>query len=69
VHEDTPDQFHVVTNVATKSGARTMALDERSHRVYLVTADFGPVPAATPEHPRPRPPILPGTFVLITCEP
>jgi hypothetical protein len=51
------------------SGARTMALDERSHRVYLVTADFGPAPAATPEHPRPRPRILPGTFVLITCEP
>ena len=69
VHEDAPDKFRVVSNVATKGGARTMALDERSHRVYLVTADFGPAPAATPEHPRPRPPILPGTFVLITCEP
>ncbi len=69
VHEDTPDKFHVVADVPTKPGARTMALDERSHRVYLVTADFGPTPAATPEHPRPRPPIIPGTFALIVCEP
>lgn len=69
VHEDTPDKFHVVADVKTKVGARTMAVDERTHRVYLVTADFGPAPAATPEHPRPRPPMLPGTFVLITGEP
>lgn len=69
VHEDAPDRFHVVADVATKRGARTMALDERTHRVYLVTADFGPTPAATPEHPRPRPPIVPGTFALFVCEP
>jgi DNA-binding beta-propeller fold protein YncE len=69
VHEDTPDQFHLVADVVTKRGARTMALDERDHRVYLVTAAFGPVPAPTPEHPQPRPSILPGTFTLLVCEP
>lgn len=69
VHEDSPDKFTVVSNVATKRGARTLALDERTHRVYLVTADFGPPPAATAEHPHPRPTILPGTFTLIVTEP
>jgi YVTN family beta-propeller protein len=50
----------------TPRGARTMALDPKTHNVYLVTAEFGPTPAATPENPHPRPAILPGTFALYT---
>src|SRR5438445_820699 len=69
VHEDTPDKFTVVGNVPTKRGARTMELEERSHGVFTVTADFGPPPAATPERPRPRPSILPGTFALLVLDP
>jgi len=69
VHEDGPDALHVVANVPTRQGARTMALDERSHRVYLVTAEFGPTPAAAAGQPRPRPAIVPGTFALMVLEP
>lgn len=69
VHEDTPDSFHVVANVPTQRGARTMELDEERHRIYTVTADFGPPPAPTPDRPRPRPSILPGTFALLTLDP
>jgi YVTN family beta-propeller protein len=65
VHEDAPDKYTVVENVATRRGARTMALDPRTHRVYLVTAEFGPPPAPTPERPRPRPSIVPGSFTLL----
>jgi hypothetical protein len=65
VHEDAPDKFSVVENVATQKGARTMALDPKTHEVYLVTADFGPAPAATPENPRPRPTMVPGSFVVL----
>jgi hypothetical protein len=46
-----------------------MTLDERSHRIFLVTADFGAAPAATPEHPHPRPAVVPGTFRLLVVEP
>ena len=46
-----------------------MALDEHSHRLFLVTASFGPPPAATAEHPHPRPAILPGTFRVLVIEP
>jgi YVTN family beta-propeller protein len=65
VREDSPDKFTVLENVATQRGARTMALDPKTHRVFLVTAEFGPPPAPTPERPRPRPSILPGTFTLL----
>jgi DNA-binding beta-propeller fold protein YncE len=65
VHEETPDKFSVVENVTTQRGARTMALDAQTHNIFLVTAEFAPPPAPTPENPRPRPPIVPGSFVLL----
>jgi len=68
IHEDAPDKFTVRETVTTKRGARTMELEERTHRLFTVTADFGPTPEATPEHPRPRPPILPGTFALLELD-
>lgn len=65
VREETPEKFSVAQTVETKRGARTMALDPVTHTVYLVTAKFGERPAPTKEQPRPRPPILPGSFELL----
>jgi len=59
------DKYSVVGMPSTQKGARTMALDPKTHSIYLVTADFGPRPAPTADHPHPRPPILPGTFVVL----
>ena len=64
-----PTSYHVVANVPTRRGARTMELDEQTHRLYTITADFGPPPAPTPDRPRPRPTILPGTFAVLILEP
>ncbi|HLZ46198.1 MAG TPA: YncE family protein [Gemmatimonadales bacterium] len=69
IREDSPTKFTVVGNVATKRGARTMEIDEKTHRVFTVTADFGPPPAPTADRPRPRPTILPGTFALLELDP
>jgi DNA-binding beta-propeller fold protein YncE len=69
IHEDAPDKFSVVSNATTKQGARTMEIDLATGRVYAVTADFGPAPAPTPERPRQRPPVIPGTFALMVLEP
>ncbi len=66
VHEDSPDHYTVVQTLATQRGARTMALDEATGKVYLVTADFGPAPPATAEQPRPRPTLIPDSFVVLT---
>jgi YVTN family beta-propeller protein len=54
-----------VQTLETAKRARTMAYDPDSDRVYTVTAEFGTAPAATAENPRPRPPVLPGSFVVI----
>lgn len=64
-HEDSPNKFSLVEVINTQRGARTMALDRSNHNVYLVTAEFGPTPEPTPEHPRPRPPAIPDTFTLL----
>ncbi|MGC1187060.1 MAG: YncE family protein [Candidatus Acidiferrales bacterium] len=67
--ELTPDTYQVLDNVATQQGARTMALDLKTHHVFVVTASYGPAPAPTADMPRPRPPILPDTFVVIELAP
>lgn len=63
--EDGMGNFKVIDNVPTERGARTMALDEKTHRVYLATAKFNPAPAPTAEQPHPRPTPVPGSFVLL----
>jgi DNA-binding beta-propeller fold protein YncE len=66
VHEGADRQhFAVIETLPTAPGARTIALDAATHRLYLPTAQFGPAPAATAATPRPRPPILPGTFEVL----
>lgn len=67
IHEDTPDTYTVVGNVATKEGARTMELDPVSHRLFTVSADFGPPPQAQPGQRRRRP-VVPGSFVLLELD-
>ena len=52
---------------ATQRGARTMALDPATGRLYLATADFGPVPPATPDQPHPRPAPIPGSFTILVA--
>jgi len=68
IHEESPKKFSVVENVPTQRGARTMALDPKTHRVFLVTAEYGPSAAGTAENPRPRPTTVPGTFVVLVVE-
>jgi YVTN family beta-propeller protein len=65
IHQDSPDHYTVIQTLATQRGARTMALDPRTGKVYLVTADFGPPPAPTEAQPNPRPVPIPGTFVVL----
>jgi DNA-binding beta-propeller fold protein YncE len=68
VHEDSPSHFRQVATVTTRKGARTMALDPRTHRIFTVTADLGTPPAPTEQDPHPRPPIVPGTFTLLILD-
>ena len=42
--QQTGGKYDVVENIATERGARTIALDEKTHRVYTPTAAFGTSP-------------------------
>jgi YVTN family beta-propeller protein len=57
--------FPILQNLTTQKGARTMAFDSANGRLYLVSAEFGPRPAATAQSPRPRPSIVPGSFTVL----
>lgn len=65
VHEESPDKFVLAENVPTQAGARTMALDSKTHNVFTVTAKFGPPPAPTADNPHPRRSITPDSFVVL----
>ena len=65
VREESADRYSVQATVPTQRGARTMALDPATGKVYVVTADFGPPPAATAEQPHPRPVPVPDTFTVL----
>jgi hypothetical protein len=57
--------YPVVQDLATQRGARTMAFDSATGRVYLVTAQFGAPAAATAATPHPRPSAVPGSFTVL----
>ncbi len=68
IRQGNHDQYSLVATIATQKGARTMALDEATHRVYLVTSQFGPPPPASNERPHPRPSQIPGTFSVLVVD-
>ncbi|MDE3136055.1 MAG: YncE family protein [Acidobacteriota bacterium] len=66
VREDSPDKYTLLGHVKTEAYARTMALDTKTHNVFLVTAALGPrPPKATPQNPHRHGKMAPGSFRVI----
>lgn len=65
VQKDSAGKYSVLQNAVTQRRARTMALDTNNHDVYLVTAEFEDAPPPTPNQPRSRPAMKPGSFTLL----
>lgn len=63
IHQDSPDKYHVVENLQTARGGRNMGLDAVTHRVFVVSAKFGPATEANR-----RPPVIPGSFMMMVVE-
>jgi DNA-binding beta-propeller fold protein YncE len=59
-HEDTPDRFTLAQTLTTEKSARTMALDPRTHQIYLATAKF-----ETPAPGERRGKMIPCTFKIL----
>jgi DNA-binding beta-propeller fold protein YncE len=64
-HEDSPEKLSIVQTLKTERGARTIALDPKTHRIYLPTAQFQPAPSPSPGQSPARPTIVPNTFKLL----
>ena len=68
VHEDSPDKWTVVANVLTGEAGKTMALDPKTHRVYVAAAKYEVPAGAGVGGARPRPKMVPGSFVVLVLE-
>ncbi len=62
IHEDGKDKFTVTETIATKKSARTICIDEATHKLYLPAAEV--VPAVGNVRPR----TIPGTFQILVVE-
>ncbi len=68
VVQENSGKYEVLENVKTKPGARTMALDLNTHKIFLATAQFGDPPAPTKEQPHPRRSIVSGSFEILVLD-
>lgn len=57
--------YPTIETLPTQRGARTMAYDAETDRIYLATAEFGPMPSPTADNPHPRPQAVPDSFTII----
>ena len=64
-HEDSPEKLSVVQTLKTEPRAKTMALDPRTHKIYLASARFEPAPEPAPGERRQRPKMVPGSFKIL----
>ncbi len=58
-------KYEAVDTVTTERGARTMTVDTRLHRVYLLAAEYGEAPAPKEGQKKGRAPILPDSFHVL----
>ena len=63
--EDAPDKLTLLQTLKTERGARTMALDPKSHLIYLPSAQFQQPPSPSPGMSPGRPSVMPNTLKLL----
>jgi DNA-binding beta-propeller fold protein YncE len=60
IKQDGPDKYSTVETIKTQTGSKTMALDVKTHKIFLPMAEF----KADPDNPKARPKLTPGTFAV-----
>lgn len=65
IKENSPTNFVVEQTVKTMPGAKTMTLDSKTGKVFLIAAEFGPAPAQAQEGRFRRGPMIPGSFSIL----
>jgi hypothetical protein len=67
--EESPEKLVVAQTLRTQASARTMALDPKTHRIYLAAATFQAADATAPAAPHKRRATVPGTFKVLVYGP
>jgi DNA-binding beta-propeller fold protein YncE len=65
IQEKNNNTFEIMENFTTMRGARTIAVNPKTHKIYLPVAEYQPAPAATTENQRPRPSVKPNSFMIL----
>ena len=69
IKQESADKYSIAATIPTEMSARTMALDAKTHNIYLSAAQFGPPPAPTADNPHPRPKIVADSFHVLVVSP
>jgi len=67
IHQNGPNEYFVAQTLATAPAARNMGLDTETHRIFVVSAKFAPLPEGAAGGRR-RGPVLPGSFAMMVIE-
>jgi hypothetical protein len=59
IQQESADEYKVVQTLATQYRAKTLALDKKTHKIYLSVADFQPGTRN----------IIPDTFTVLVYKP
>jgi len=65
IHEDSPNKYTLVEQFPTEIAARSLALDSKTGRIFMMTAQMQPPPTPTDKDPKPHRKPVPGTFHLL----
>jgi YVTN family beta-propeller protein len=63
--EVSSDNLTLAQSLVTRPGARTMALDPDTHKIYLATMDYESQDAQSEGQPKRRPRMIPDTFKIV----
>ncbi len=69
VVQDSADTYRVLETFPTERWSRTMAINTKTHHIYLPSAIMKPLHPVRAGMERPRPQPRPGTFVILDVEP
>ncbi len=64
IHEDSPDRYKIVETIKTRAGSRTMAVDTKTHKLFVPAAEFEPASAGKGTRPK----MVTGSFSVLVLE-
>lgn len=65
VGETAPGKFEALATIPTQRLGRTIAADQRAHKLYVPAAEYGPMPPPSSDGKKGRPSVLPESFMII----